>query len=144
MKAAAGNLKKVSLELGGKSPAIVFPDADLDRAIPGTAMGIFFNQGQTCCAGSRLFAHKKVFDQMVEGISNVAKSIKLGPGLDPETQMGPLVSEEQFARVTGYIEVRQEGGRQDQDRRHQGRQRRRVFRDANRDHRYKAEYEGRA
>ena len=57
-----------------------------------------------CCAGSRLFAHKKVFDQMVEGISNVAKSIKLGPGLDPETQMGPLVSEEQFARVTGYIE----------------------------------------
>ena len=61
VKAAAGNLKKVSLELGGKSPAIVFPDADLDRAIPGTAMGIFFNQGQTCCAGSRLFAHKKVF-----------------------------------------------------------------------------------
>src|SRR5580658_530776 len=104
VKAAAGNLKKVSLELGGKSPAIVFPDADLDRAIPGTAMGIFFNQGQTCCAGSRLFAHKKVFDQMVEGISNVAKSIKLGPGLDPETQMGPLVSEAQFARVTGYIE----------------------------------------
>ena len=112
VKAAAGNLKKVSLELGGKSPAIVFPDADLDRAIPGTAMGIFFNQGQTCCAGSRLFAHKKVFDQMVEGISNVAKSIKLGPGLDPETQMGPLVSEEQFARVTGYIESgKKEGAR---------------------------------
>ena len=85
VKAAAGNLKKVSLELGGKSPAIVFPDADLERAIPGTAMGIFFNQGQTCCAGSRLFAHKKVFDQMVEGISKVAKSIKLGPGLDPAT-----------------------------------------------------------
>ena len=104
VKAAAGNLKKVTLELGGKSPAIVFPDADLERAIPGTAMGIFFNQGQTCCAGSRLFAHKKVFDQMVEGISNVAKSIKLGPGLDPKTEMGPLVSEEQFARVTGYIE----------------------------------------
>jgi phenylacetaldehyde dehydrogenase len=104
VQAAAGNLKKVTLELGGKSPAIVFPDADLERAIPGTASGIFFNQGQTCCAGSRLFAHKKVFDQMVEGISNVAKSIKLGPGLDPETQMGPLVSEEQFARVTGYID----------------------------------------
>ena len=104
VKGAAGNLKKVSLELGGKSPAIVFPDADLKRAIPGAAMGIFFNQGQTCCAGSRLFAHKKVFDQMVEGISNVAKSIKLGPGLDPKTEMGPLVSEEQFARVTGYIE----------------------------------------
>ncbi len=104
VKAAAGNLKKVTLELGGKSPAIVFPDADLERAIPGTAMGIFFNQGQTCCAGSRLFAHKQVFDQMVDGICTVAKSIKLGPGLDPSTQMGPLVSEEQFARVTGYIE----------------------------------------
>src|SRR5271165_6819220 len=110
VKGAAGNLKKVSLELGGKSPAIVFPDADLDRAIPGTASGIFFNQGETCCAGSRLFAHKKVFDQMVEGISNVAKSIKLGPGLDPETQMGPLVSEEQFARVTGYIEAGKKEG----------------------------------
>jgi phenylacetaldehyde dehydrogenase len=104
VKAAAGNLKKVTLELGGKSPAIVFPDADLERAIPGTAMGIFFNQGQTCCAGSRLFAHQKVFDQVVDGICNVAKSIKLGPGLDPSTQMGPLVSEEQFARVTGYID----------------------------------------
>ena len=144
VKAAAGNLKKVSLELGGKSPAIVFPDADLDRAIPGTASGIFFNQGQTCCAGSRLLAHKKVFDQMVEGISNVAKSIKLGPGLDPATQMGPLVSEEQFTRVTGYIEVRQEGGCEDQDRRHQGRQRRRIFRDPDRDHRHEAEHEGRA
>ena len=87
VKAAAGNLKKVTLELGGKSPAIVFPDADLERAIPGTAMGIFFNQGQTCCAGSRLFAHKKVFDQMVEGISKVAKSIKLGPGLDPDAKI---------------------------------------------------------
>jgi phenylacetaldehyde dehydrogenase len=105
VRAAAGNLKKVSLELGGKSPAIVFPDADLSKAIPGTAMGIFFNQGQTCCAGSRLFAHKKVFDEIVEGICNVARSIKVGEGLDPETQMGPLVSEEQFARVTGYIET---------------------------------------
>jgi phenylacetaldehyde dehydrogenase len=104
VKAAAGNLKKVTLELGGKSPAIVFPDADLERAIPGTAMGIFFNQGQTCCAGSRLFAHQKVFDQVVDGICDVAKSIKLGPGLDPNTQMGPLVSDEQFARVTGYID----------------------------------------
>ena len=64
-------------------------------AIPGTAGGIFFNRGQTCCAGSRLFAHKKVFDQMVEGVSNLATSIKLGPGLDPKTEMGPLVSEEQ-------------------------------------------------
>lgn len=103
-RAATGNLKRVSLELGGKSPAIVFPDADLSAAIPGTAMGIFFNQGQTCCAGSRLFAHKKVYEQMVDGICNIAKSIKLGEGLDPTTQMGPLVSQEQFDRVTGFIE----------------------------------------
>ena len=144
VKAAAGNLKKVSLELGGKSPAIVFPDADLDRAIPGTAMGIFFNQGQTCCAGSRLFAHKKVFDQMVEGISNVAKSIKLGPGLDPENSDGSAGVGRAVRARNRLHRVRQEGGRQDPDRRHQGRQRRRVLRDANRDHRYKAEYEGRA
>ena len=112
VEAAAGNLKKVTLELGGKSPAIVFPDADLERAIPGTAMGIFFNQGQTCCAGSRLFAHKKVFDKVLDGICGVAQSIKLGPGLDPATQMGPLVSQEQFGRVTGYIESgKQEGAK---------------------------------
>src|SRR6516162_920666 len=110
VKAAAGNLKKVSLELGGKSPAIVFPDADLKRAIPGAAMGIFFNQGQTCCAGSRLFVHKKVSDQVVEGICTVAQSIKLDAGLDPDTQMGPLVSDEQLTRVTGYIELGKKEG----------------------------------
>ena len=110
VKGAAGNLKKVSLELGGKSPAIVFPDADLERAIPGAAMGIFFNQGQTCCAGSRLFVHKKVSDQVVEGICTVAQSIKLGAGLDPDTQMGPLVSDEQLTRVTGYIELGKKEG----------------------------------
>jgi phenylacetaldehyde dehydrogenase len=110
VKGAAGNLKKVSLELGGKSPAIVFPDADLERAIPGAAMGIFFNQGQTCCAGSRLFVHKKVFDQVVDGICKVAQSIKLGAGLDPGTEMGPLVSDEQLARVTGYIELGKKEG----------------------------------
>jgi len=110
VRAAAGNLKRVSLELGGKSPAIVFPDADLERAILGAAMGIFFNQGQTCCAGSRLFVHKKVFDQVVGGICKVAQSIKLGAGLDPDTEMGPLVSEEQLARVTGYIELGKKEG----------------------------------
>jgi phenylacetaldehyde dehydrogenase len=110
VKGAAGNLKKVSLELGGKSPAIVFPDADLKRAIPGAASGIFFNQGQTCCAGSRLFVHKKVFDQVVDGICKVAQSIKLGAGLDPDTEMGPLVSDEQLARVTGYIELGEKEG----------------------------------
>ncbi|HEV8027632.1 MAG TPA: aldehyde dehydrogenase family protein [Stellaceae bacterium] len=112
VKAAAGNLKKVSLELGGKSPAIVFPDADLERAIPGTAMGIFFNQGETCCAGSRLFAHKDVFDRVLDGVCGVAQSIKVGPGLDPATQMGPLVSDEQFTRVTGYIDSGRKDGAQ--------------------------------
>ncbi|HWA42529.1 MAG TPA: aldehyde dehydrogenase family protein [Hypericibacter adhaerens] len=105
VKAAAGNLKKVSLELGGKSPAIVFPDADIDAAIPGTASAIFFNHGQCCCAGSRLYAHKKVFDKVLDGIVNEAKKIKVGEGLDPKTNMGPLVSEEQFQRVTGYMDA---------------------------------------
>src|SRR5262245_17429603 len=104
VKAAAGNLKKVTLELGGKSPTIVFADADVEAAIPGAASAIFFNHGQCCCAGSRLYAHKKVFDQVLEGVSEAAKKIKVGPGLDPTTNMGPLVSDEQFRRVTGYID----------------------------------------
>jgi phenylacetaldehyde dehydrogenase len=104
VKAAAGNLKKVSLELGGKSPTIIFGDADVESAIPGAASAIFFNHGQCCCAGSRIYAHKKVFDQVLEGVSAEAKKIKVGPGMDPTTQMGPLVSEEQYNRVTGFIE----------------------------------------
>lgn len=103
LQAAAGNLKKVSLELGGKSPNVVFKDADLDTAIPGAASAIFFNHGQCCCAGSRLYAEEGVFDQVVEGVSRLAKEIKVGPGLDLATQMGPLVSDEQFNRVCGYI-----------------------------------------
>jgi phenylacetaldehyde dehydrogenase len=103
VKAAAGNLKKVTLELGGKSPVIVLDDADIEQVIPGAAGAIFFNHGQCCCAGSRLMIHKKVFDKVVAGVADQAQSIKLGPGLDPITQMGPLVSDEQFQRVTGYI-----------------------------------------
>ena len=102
--AAAGNLKRVSLELGGKSPNVIFKDADMDVAIPGAASGIFFNHGQCCCAGSRLYVEKDVFDQVVEGISANAKKIRVGSGLDPKTQMGPLVSEEQLNRVCGYLE----------------------------------------
>jgi phenylacetaldehyde dehydrogenase len=102
--AATGNLKKVSLELGGKSPNVVYKDADLDTAIPGAASAIFFNHGQCCCAGSRLYVEKPVFDQVVEGIADHAKKINVGPGLDPETSMGPLVSEEQLNRVCGYLE----------------------------------------
>jgi phenylacetaldehyde dehydrogenase len=102
--AATGNLKKVSLELGGKSPAIILPDADLDLAIAGSANAIFFNHGQCCCAGSRLYAHKSIYDKVVAGVADIASKIKVGPGLDPLTEMGPLVSDEQFARVTSYIE----------------------------------------
>src|SRR5271155_1503954 len=86
VKAAAGNLKKVSLELGGKSPAIVFPDADVETAIAGSASAIFFNHGQCCCAGSRLYVEKPIFDRVVEGVAEQAKKIRVGPGLDPDTQ----------------------------------------------------------
>jgi phenylacetaldehyde dehydrogenase len=103
LQAAAGNLKKVSLELGGKSPVVVLDDADVDAVIPGAASAIFFNHGQCCCAGSRLMIHEKIFDKVVAGVADQAKNIKLGPGLDPNTQMGPLVSDEQFKRVTSYI-----------------------------------------
>jgi phenylacetaldehyde dehydrogenase len=104
LQAAAGNLKKVSLELGGKSPNIVMHDADLDLAIRGAADAIFFNHGQCCAAGSRLYVAESVFDEVVAGVSEKARQIKLGPGLDPSTEMGPLVSEEQLHRVCGYLE----------------------------------------
>jgi phenylacetaldehyde dehydrogenase len=103
--AAAGNLKKVSLELGGKSPNVIYKDADLDTAIPGAASAIFFNHGQCCCAGSRLYVEKSIFDCVVEGVADHAKKIKVGSGLEPDTQMGPLVSEEQLNRVCGYLEA---------------------------------------
>src|SRR6204780_451868 len=110
VQAAAGNLKRVSLELGGKSPAIVFPDADLDHAIGGVADAIFYNQGQCCTAGSRLFAHKSVYDKVVEGMVNKAGKIKVGHGLDPSVQLGPLVSKEQHMKVQGFLESgRKEG-----------------------------------
>jgi phenylacetaldehyde dehydrogenase len=104
VQAATGNLKKVSLELGGKSPNIVLGDSDVQTAITGAANAIFFNQGEVCSAGSRLYVQKNVFDQVVEGVAERAKKIKLGSGLDPATQMGPLVSDEQLARVTGYLQ----------------------------------------
>jgi phenylacetaldehyde dehydrogenase len=104
VQAAAGNLKKVSLELGGKSPNIVFDDAEVKPTIAGAASAIFFNHGQCCCAGSRLFVEKDMFDEVVEGVAEQAKKIKVGPGFDPETSMGPLVSEEQLNRVCSYLE----------------------------------------
>ena len=103
--AATGNLKKVSLELGGKSPNVVFQDSDLDVAIGGAASAIFFNHGQCCCAGSRLYVERPVFDRVVEGVAAKAKKIKVGSGLEPGTSMGPLVSEEQLQRVCNYLEI---------------------------------------
>ena len=104
VQAATGNLKKVSLELGGKSPNVVYADADLEAAIPGAANGIFFNHGQCCNAGSRLFIQKEVFDDVVAGVAEIGQSIKLAPGTDPEAQMGPLISDEQFGKVLGYLD----------------------------------------
>ncbi len=112
LQAAAGNLKKVSLELGGKSPNVVFGDADMEQAIAGAASAIFFNQGQVCCAGSRLYIEKQVFDQVVEGIADRARKIRVLPGLDPNSDMGPLVSSEQLDRVCSYFEAgRSEGAK---------------------------------
>ena len=104
LKACAGNLKRVTLELGGKSPVIIFPDAALGPATDVAARGIFMNTGQVCAAGSRLFVHERVFEQVVEGVVARARALKLGPGTEPTTDLGPVVSEEQLRRVTGYID----------------------------------------
>ena len=101
---AAKQMKRFTLELGGKSPMVVLEDADLEVTIPGTAIGIFANHGQNCCAGSRLFVHERVYDKVVSGIAQIASSIKLGPPLASDTQMGPLVSHEQKRRVLEYVD----------------------------------------
>jgi phenylacetaldehyde dehydrogenase len=103
VQAAAGNMKKVTVELGGKSPVIVLQDADVQMAIDGAAGAIFFNQGQVCSAGSRLYVAKRHFEEVVAGVAAQAKAMKVGPGLDPTTQIGPLVSGIQRDRVTGYL-----------------------------------------
>jgi aldehyde dehydrogenase (NAD+) len=102
--AAKSNLKRVTLELGGKSPNVVFADADLDAAVEGAYFGLFFNQGQCCCAGSRLFVEEKVHDQFVEKMLRKARSRRVGDPFDPETEQGPQVSQEQFDRVMGFID----------------------------------------
>jgi aldehyde dehydrogenase (NAD+) len=112
VQASAGNLKRVSLELGGKSPDIVFADADLETAVPGAGMAVFANSGQICSAGTRLFVERKVYDEFVGRVADFGKGLRVGNGLDPDTQIGPLVSEQQLERVTGYLSVaRQEGAR---------------------------------
>ena len=103
-RAAVGNLKRVTLELGGKSPDIVFADADLERAIPGVAMGVFANSGQVCCAGTRIFVQRSIYEEMVSGVASFAQSLRVGDSLDPATQIGPVVSEEQLGRVQSFLD----------------------------------------
>jgi len=112
VQASAGNLKRLTLELGGKSPDIVFADADLDIAIPGAGMGVFINSGQVCSAGTRLFVERPIYDEFVERVADFGSKLKVGPSLDPETQIGPLVSSTQLDRVTSYLDTgKSEGAR---------------------------------
>ncbi len=105
MRSAADSLKKLSLELGGKSPNIFFADADFEAAVDGALFGIFFNQGEVCSAGSRILVQRSIYPKFLEAMVEKAKHIRLGPGLDRETKMGPLVGREQFERVRRYQEI---------------------------------------
>ncbi len=105
VRASAGNLKRVSLELGGKSPVIVCADADLDKAVPVAAMSVFANSGQICIAGSRLFVERSIHDEFVARLAAYAEGLRIGDGIDPATEIGPLVSVRQLERVTGYLEA---------------------------------------
>ncbi len=112
IEASKGNLKRVSLELGGKSPTVVFADADLDEALEGTHGAVFFNQGQCCIAGARVFVHDSIRNEFTDRLVERARRIRLGSGLAADTDMGPVVSAEQLARVTEYVEIgRDEGAR---------------------------------
>jgi len=112
VRASAGNVKRVSLELGGKSPDIVFADADLDAAVPGAAMAVFANSGQICSAGTRLFVERKIYEEFTQRVAEFSRTLRLGNGADPDTQIGPLVSAEHLDRVTGYLRLgSQEGAR---------------------------------
>lgn len=110
VQSSAGNLKRVTLELGGKSPAIVCDDADIEKSIPQVAMAIFANTGQVCFAGSRLYVHSSVYDQVVEGVAEFAKNLKVGSGFDPDNLLGPLISQAQHEKVLGYLEKGRQAG----------------------------------
>lgn len=110
IRASAGNFKRLSMELGGKSPDIVFADADLDAAVAGAAMAVFGNAGQVCCAGTRLFVERGIHDEFVERVSRFAAGLRVGNGAEPGVDMGPLVSRQQFDRVTGYFKKGREAG----------------------------------
>jgi aldehyde dehydrogenase (NAD+) len=105
VEASAGNLKRLSLELGGKSANIIFADADLDVAVPGAAMAVFANSGQICSAGSRLFVERSIYQEFVERVAAFSNQLRVGDGTDVETQIGPIVSAQQLDRVTGYLEI---------------------------------------
>ncbi|MGO7133516.1 aldehyde dehydrogenase [Rhizobium leguminosarum] len=105
IEASKGNIKRLMLELGGKSPDIVFADADLDKAVPGTAMGIFGNSGQVCSAGSRLLIERSIYDEFISRVSVFAKALRVGNGMDSDTQIGPVVSAKQMERVRSYIDI---------------------------------------
>ena len=112
IEASAGNMKRVAVELGGKSPDIIFADADLDKAVPGAGMGCFNNSGQICYAGTRVFVQRPIYDEFVERLAAFSKTIKVGDSLDPATQLGPLVSAKQLSTVTGYFDLaRSEGAK---------------------------------
>jgi aldehyde dehydrogenase (NAD+) len=112
LRAAAGNLKRVTLELGGKSPDVVFADADLARAVRGAAMGVFSNSGQVCCAGTRIYVERGIYDEFVAGVSEFARRLTVGNSVDPDTRIGPVVSQAQLDRVTGYLRIGREEGAQ--------------------------------
>ncbi|WP_454740123.1 aldehyde dehydrogenase family protein [Cupriavidus necator] len=112
VRASAGNLKRLSMELGGKSPNIVFADADLDAAVPGAAMAVFANSGQICSAGTRLYVQRGIYEEFVQRVADYAKTLRVGDPLDPQTQLGPVVSAEQIERITSYMDLGlQEGAR---------------------------------
>jgi phenylacetaldehyde dehydrogenase len=110
LSAAGSTLKRVTLELGGKSPVFIFPDAPLEAATAAAANGIFFNTGQICAAGSRLFVHERIYDRVMEGVVDRARTLKIGPGAEPDTFMGPVVSSQQLERVAGYVRSGQQQG----------------------------------
>ncbi len=112
MREAAHNMTRVSLELGGKSPNIIFEDASLRQAVSGALMGIFMNQGEVCAAGSRIFVQRSIYEQVLNALIEQSSKLKVGDALDPSTRMGPVVSEEQFVKIQGYIEgAKSQGGK---------------------------------
>ncbi len=112
MAKAAQSMKRVTLELGGKSPVIVFPDADIDTAVRMSAMGVLFKSGQFCAAGTRVFAHRKIFDRVLQQIEGIFSAVKVGPALRPDTEMGPLISRKQLDRALSYIDAGRADGAQ--------------------------------